>query len=103
MMMMLGLAGVVLVLGGRMMRMLGLGFPEWSGGVRGVGRLLPCRLFWLGWGRVRPFSVSPAWVGLKAVGLGGRGVGGRGAWLAGPDPVAGVLPGFAWLLSRGCA
>ena len=48
------------------------GFAGWvGGGVRGVGRLL---LFRLGWGRVRPFSVSLAWVGPEVVGLGGRGV-----------------------------
>ena len=54
-----------------MTRMLGPGLPGESGGVRGFGRLL---LFWPGWGRVRPFSVSLAWVGLEVAGLGGRGV-----------------------------
>ena len=77
MMMMLGLGGVVVVVGRRMMRMLGPGLPGGSEGVRGVGRLLLCRLFWLGWGQVRPFSVSLARVGLEVVGLGGRGVGRR--------------------------
>ena len=62
--------GVVLV-GGRMTRMLGLGSPVGSGGMRGVGRSL---LFRLGWGRVRPFVVSFAWVGLEVAGLGGHGV-----------------------------
>ena len=57
-----------------MMRMLGRGLPGLSGGVRGVGRLLFCRLFWLGWEQVRPFSVSLAWVRLEVVGLGGRGL-----------------------------
>ena len=51
--------------------MLGLGSPGWSGGMRGVGRSL---LFWLRWGRVRPFVVSLAWAGLEVAGLEGRGV-----------------------------
>ena len=55
------------------------GFAGRVGGMRGVGRLLPCRLFWLGWGRVRLFSVSIAWVGLEVVALGGREVGRGGA------------------------
>ena len=46
----------------------GLGSPGRSGGVRGVGRLL---LYRLGWGLVRPFFVSLAWVGLEVAGLGG--------------------------------
>ena len=71
MMRMPGPGGVVVMMGGRMTRMLGPGLPGGSGGVRRVGRLL---LFRLGWGRVRPFSVSLAWVGLEVVGLGGRGV-----------------------------
>ena len=54
-----------------MTRMLGLGSPGGSGGVRGVGRSL---LFRLGGGRVRPFFVSLTWVGLEVAGLGGRGV-----------------------------
>ena len=62
---MLDLGGAVVVVGGRMTRMLGLG------GMRGVGRSL---LFRLGWGRVRPFVVSLAWAGLEVAGLGGRGV-----------------------------
>ena len=66
-----GLGGVVVMMVGRMTRMLGPGLPGWSGGVRGVGRSLLIRL---GWGRVRPFSVSLAWVGREVVGLGGRGV-----------------------------
>ena len=76
MMRMPGPVGVVVMMGGRMTRMLGPGLPGGSGGLRGVGRLL---LSWLGWGRVRPFSVSLAWVGPEVVGLGGRGVGRRGA------------------------
>ena len=52
---------------------------NFSRGVRGVWSLLPCRLFWLDWGRVRLFSVLLAWVGFEVVGLGGRGVGRRGA------------------------
>ena len=63
--------GAVVMMGGRMTRMLGLGSPDWSAGRRGVGSSL---LFRLGWGRVRPFFVSLAWVGLELVGLGGRGV-----------------------------
>ena len=73
---MFGPGGVVVMMGGRMTRMLGPGLPGGSGGVRGVGRLL---LSWLGWGRVRPSSVSLAWVGPEVVGLGGRGVGRKGA------------------------
>ena len=72
MMRMLGPGPVVVVVGGSMMRMLGPGLPGGLGGLRGVGRLLPCRLFWLagGWGQVRLFSVSLAWEGLELVGLG---------------------------------
>ena len=58
MMRMPGPGGAVVVVGGRMTRMLGLGSSGGSGGMRGVGRLL---LFRLGWGRVRPFVVSFAW------------------------------------------
>ena len=54
-----------------MTRMLDLGSPGGSGGMRGVGRSL---LFRLGWGRVRPFVVSFAWLGLEVAGLGGHGV-----------------------------
>ena len=40
--------------------------PGWSGGsggLQGVGRLLPSRLFWLvrGWGRVRIFLPRSLW------------------------------------------
>ena len=52
------------------------GFAGSVGGVLWVGRLL---LSWPGWGRLRLFSVSLAWVGPGVVGLGGRGVGRRGA------------------------
>ena len=77
-----------------MMRMLNLGRGRPSsgadaglvrrvggGGLGGVGRLLPCRLFWLvrGWGRMRLFSSALALAGLEVLGLGGFGVGGRGA------------------------
>ena len=54
----LGPGGAVVLVGGRMTRMLGLGS-------RGIGRSL---LFRLGWGRVRPFVVSFAWVGLEVAG-----------------------------------
>ena len=47
------------------------GFARRVAGGAGVGRSL---LFRLGWGRVRPFSVSLPWVGTEVVGLGGRGV-----------------------------
>ena len=57
---MLGPGGAVVLVGGRMTRMLGLGS-------RGIGRSL---LFRLGWGRVRPFVVSFAWVGLEVAGHG---------------------------------
>ena len=63
--------GAVVMMGGRMTRIPGPGLPGGSGGVRGVGRSL---LFRLGWGRMRPFFVSLAWVGLEVAGLGGRGV-----------------------------
>ena len=68
---MLGPGGAVVMMRGRMTRMLGLDSPGGLGGMRGVGRSL---LFLLGWGRVRPFFVSLAWVGLEVAGLGGRGV-----------------------------
>ena len=68
---MLGPGGAVVMVGGRMTRMLGLGSPGGSGGMQGVGRSL---LFRLGLGRVRPFVVSLAWVGLEVAGLGGHGV-----------------------------
>ena len=71
MMRMPGPVGVVVMIGGRMTRMLGPGLPGGSGWVRGVGRSL---LFRLGLKRVRPFFVSLAWVGLEVAGLGGRGV-----------------------------
>ena len=71
MMRMPGPGGVVVMMGGRMMRMLGPGLPGGSAGVRGVGRSL---LFQLGLGWVHPFFVSLAWLGLEVVGLGGRGV-----------------------------
>ena len=61
----------VVMMGGRMKRMLSLGSPGGSGGVRGVGRSL---LFRLGLGGVLPFFVSLAWVGLEVAGPGGRGV-----------------------------
>ena len=67
---MLGPGGAVVLVGGRMTRMLGLGSPAGLGGW-GVGRSL---LFRLGWGRVRPFVVSFAWVELEVAGLGGHGV-----------------------------
>ena len=76
MMRMPGPAWVVVMMGGRMTRMLGPGLPDGSEGVRGVGTLL---LSWLGLGRVRPFSVSLAWVGPEVVGLVGRVVGRSGA------------------------
>ena len=47
------------------------GFAGWVGWDAGGGRSL---LFRLGTGRVRPFFVSLAWVGLEVAGLGGRGV-----------------------------
>ena len=100
MMRMPGPGGAVVMMGGRMTRMLGPGLPGGSGGVRGLGRSL---LFWLGWGRVRPFLVSLAWMGLEVAGLGGRGVRRRGALLAGSDPSVGILPAFACSLSRCCA
>ena len=105
MMRMLGPGRVVVVVGGRMIMMLGPGFPGGLGGMRGARRLLPCRPFWLagGWGRVRLFSVSLAWVGLEVVRHGGHRVRRKGAWPAGPDPLAGAVPAFAWSLSRGCA
>ena len=66
-----GPGGVVVMMGGRMTRMLDPGLPGGSGGVRGVGRSLLSRL---GWGRVPLFLVSLAWVGLEVAGLGGCGV-----------------------------
>ena len=71
MMSMPGPGVAVVMMGGRMTRMLGPGLPGGSGGVRGVGESL---IFRLGWGRVRPFFVSLAWVVLEVAGLGGRGV-----------------------------
>ena len=69
MMRMPGPGGAVVMMGGRMTRMPDLGLPGGSGGVRGVGRSLLLRL---GWGQVRPFFVSLAWVGLEVAGLRGR-------------------------------
>ena len=71
MMRMPGPGGAVVMMRGRMTRMLGPGLPAGLGGVRGVGRSL---LFWVGLGRVRPICVSLVWQGLEVVGLGGRGV-----------------------------
>ena len=51
MMRMPGLGGAVVMMGGRMTRMLGLGSPGGSVGVRGVGRSL---LFQLGLGAGAP-------------------------------------------------
>ena len=68
---MLGPGGAVVMAGGRMTRMLGLGSLGGSGGMRGVGRSL---LFRLGPGRVRPLFVLLALVGLEVAGPGGRGV-----------------------------
>ena len=68
---MLGPGGAVVMVGGRMTRMLGLGSPGGSGGMRGSGG---CCFSRLAWGRVRPFVVSFAWVGLEVAGLGGHGV-----------------------------
>ena len=64
-----------------MMRMFGPGWSGWSGAVRGVGRFLPCCLFWLagGQGRICLFFAALALVGLEVVGLGGGGVGRRDA------------------------
>ena len=75
MMRMPGPGGVVVMMGGRMTRMRGPGPPRGSGGGRRAWRLL---LSWLGWGRVRPFSVSLACVQPEVVGLRGRGVEKRG-------------------------
>ena len=100
MMRMPGPGGAVVMMGGRMTRMLGPGLLGGSSGVRGVGRSL---LFRLGWGRVRPFFVSLPWVGLEVAGLGGLGVRRRVALLAGSDPLVEVLPAFACSLSRGYA
>ena len=64
---MLGPGRAVVLVGGRMTRMLGLGLPGGPVGMRGIGRSL---LFRLGWGRVRPFVVSFAWVGPEVAGHG---------------------------------
>ena len=89
---MLGPEGVVLVVGGTMMRMLGPGLPEGSGRVRGVGRWLPCRL-------------SLACVGLGAgaplfrlARLGGTGVGGAGGGVGFEEGLRSLL---AWVPQRG--
>ena len=71
MMRMLGPGGAVVMMGGRMTRMLGPGLPGGSGGVRGIGWSL---LFRVSWGRVPPFCVSLAWLGLEVVARWGRGV-----------------------------
>ena len=71
MMRMPGPGGAVVMMGGRMTRMLGPGLPGGSVWVGGVGRPL---LFRLGWGRLRPFCVSLASVGLAVAGLGRLGV-----------------------------
>ena len=99
MMRMPGRSGAVVVVGGRMTRMLGLGSSGGSGGMWGVGRLL---LFRLGWGRVRPFVVSFAWVGLEVAGLGGHGVWKKGCVACWSGSLSGGSAGvcifaFAWL------
>ena len=78
------------------------GFAGWVGGAAGVERLL---LSWLGWGRVRPFSVSLAWVGPEVVGPGGawgRKKGCVACWLGSlSGRSAGVcMVAFAWLPLR---
>ena len=102
MMRMPGLGGAVVMMGRRMARMLGLGSPGGSGGVWGVGRSL---LFWLGWGRVRPFFVSLAWVGLEVAGLGGAWGLKKGCVACWPGSLSGGSAGvcmfaFAWLRMR---
>ena len=97
-----GPGGAVVMMGGRMTRMLGPGLPGGSGGVRGVGRSL---LFRLGWGRVRPFFVSLAWVGLEVAGLGGACSLKKGCVACWPRSLSGGSAGvcmfaFAWLCMR---
>ena len=107
MMRMLGPGAAVVVAGGRMMRILRPGWSGGSGGARGVGRLLPCRLFWLagGWGRVRLFSAPLALVGPEVVGVSGAWDSKKGCvacWLGSRSGVStGVyMVVFAWLRVR---
>ena len=97
-----GPGGVVVMMGGRMTRMLGPGSPGGSRGVRGVGRLL---LSWLCLGAGAPL--------LRLARLGGTGGGGAGGawdWKKGcvacwPLSLSGGSAGvcmvaFAWLRVR---
>ena len=97
-----GPGGVVVMMAGRMTRMIGAGLPGGLGGVRGVGRLL---LSWPGWGRVRPFSVSLAWVGPEVVGLWGAWGWKKGSVACWPGSLSGGSGGvcmgaLAWLRVR---
>ena len=85
-----GPGGAVVMMGGRVTRMLGPGLPGGSGGVRVVGRSL---LFRLGWGRVRPFFVSLAWVGLEVARLGGAWGLKKGCVACWPGSLSGVSAG----------
>ena len=100
-----GPGGVVVMMGGRMMRMLGAGLPGESGGVRGAGRLLLCRLFWLGLGAGAPlFRLA------RLGGTGGGGAGGAWGWKKGcvacwlgslsGGSAGACMAAFAWLPAR---
>ena len=75
------------------------------GGVRGVGRMLSCRLFWPfgGWVRVRLFSSALALAGLEVEGLGGTWGCKKGCVACWPGSRSRGSADVCMVASRGCA